>query len=216
MAQNKSNATVSERTRAFGFYENACNLLGYAQEFVTESDVETEEDWRLVYERAEEMGFSPDQKTKRSVLMEEAVLKLGVNNGMPKVFTSYYGNAHVLERYGVVMVRIAQFAPRMVKAHQSFVQLAPSKELLAKAKEGTLKGAAWEEEYRRTILEKLIPEEVYETVLAMGRGRDVALMCYEKNGDACHRHYVSDWLNSNGYEVREFPWPSMDFSDILD
>ena len=32
----------------------------------------------------------------------------------------------------------------------------------------------------------------------------IALMCYEKPGDFCHRNLVAEWLNKNGYEVKEF------------
>lgn len=32
----------------------------------------------------------------------------------------------------------------------------------------------------------------------------IALLCYEKPGDFCHRNLVAEWLNKNGYEVKEF------------
>lgn len=31
----------------------------------------------------------------------------------------------------------------------------------------------------------------------------IALVCYEKSGDFCHRHIVADWLNQAGYDVKE-------------
>lgn len=33
---------------------------------------------------------------------------------------------------------------------------------------------------------------------------DIALVCYEKSTDFCHRHLVADWLRSHGYECEEF------------
>lgn len=32
----------------------------------------------------------------------------------------------------------------------------------------------------------------------------IALICYEKPSDFCHRHLVSDWLNKNGIECKEW------------
>lgn len=34
--------------------------------------------------------------------------------------------------------------------------------------------------------------------------KDIALVCYEKPGDFCHRHLVADWLCENGIECREW------------
>ena len=31
----------------------------------------------------------------------------------------------------------------------------------------------------------------------------IALICYEKPSDFCHRHLVADWLNKNGVECKE-------------
>ena len=32
----------------------------------------------------------------------------------------------------------------------------------------------------------------------------IALVCYEKPEDFCHRHLVADWFNSYEYNVQEF------------
>ena len=32
----------------------------------------------------------------------------------------------------------------------------------------------------------------------------IALVCYEKPSDFCHRHLVADWFNKNGIECKEF------------
>lgn len=32
----------------------------------------------------------------------------------------------------------------------------------------------------------------------------IALVCYEKPEDFCHRHLVADWLNQNGYQCEEY------------
>ena len=33
---------------------------------------------------------------------------------------------------------------------------------------------------------------------------DICLVCYEKPCDFCHRHIVSDWLNKNGFQCKEW------------
>lgn len=35
-------------------------------------------------------------------------------------------------------------------------------------------------------------------------GKDIALICYEKPSDFCHRHLVAEWLNQNGYRCDEW------------
>ena len=32
----------------------------------------------------------------------------------------------------------------------------------------------------------------------------IALVCYEKPSDFCHRHLVADWLNKNGISCKEW------------
>lgn len=36
------------------------------------------------------------------------------------------------------------------------------------------------------------------------KGKDIALVCYEKYDKFCHRHIVADWLNRNGIECKEY------------
>lgn len=38
----------------------------------------------------------------------------------------------------------------------------------------------------------------------IGGGGDVALLCYERPGDFCHRHMLAEHLNSLGLDVKEF------------
>lgn len=48
-----------------------------------------------------------------------------------------------------------------------------------------------------------IREQLQESIC---RSEDyhIALICYEKPSDFCHRHLVSDWLNNNGVKCEEF------------
>ena len=56
-------------------------------------------------------------------------------------------------------------------------------------------------------LYKLISNFVLNPKLFSCRGSltpSIALVCYEKPSDFCHRHLVADWFNANGIECKEF------------
>ena len=56
------------------------------------------------------------------------------------------------------------------------------------------------------VLVPLNPKEIEKMLYWMSAGRDVALVCYEKPGDFCHRHLVSKWLNENGILAKEWEY----------
>ena len=41
-------------------------------------------------------------------------------------------------------------------------------------------------------------------------GKEIALICYEKPSDFCHRHLVAEWLNSNGIQCEEWHCKEID------
>ena len=56
-------------------------------------------------------------------------------------------------------------------------------------------------------LQVLIPEEVKMKMQApfwWNKDWHIALVCYEKSSDFCHRHLVSAWFNENGYPCSEW------------
>ena len=46
-------------------------------------------------------------------------------------------------------------------------------------------------------LATLNPQAVYNELAALSGGKDVVLLCHEKEGDFCHRHLVARWLEAN-------------------
>jgi len=58
------------------------------------------------------------------------------------------------------------------------------------------------------ILEKVSLERLRNdlAIISHNEGvKDIALLCYEKPGDFCHRRLFADWLKEKtGYEVKEF------------
>lgn len=55
------------------------------------------------------------------------------------------------------------------------------------------------------ILRRLGAQNILNEINSIARGRNVALLCYEKPGDFCHRHLLADFLNKElGLNIREF------------
>lgn len=53
-------------------------------------------------------------------------------------------------------------------------------------------------------LESLNAEDVFEELKQKSGGKNVVLLCHEREGEFCHRRLVSDWLNRElGIEVPE-------------
>lgn len=115
-----------------------------------------------------------------------------------KVFTSFFGNVKALERCGVVPISIARWPPRGWTGPR-LNWLAPTRYMLSD--ECSL------EEYKRLYVEichKVNPEWFQRQLQSIGEGKDVALLCFERPGEFCHRHMLADHLNSLGWDVQEF------------
>ena len=41
-------------------------------------------------------------------------------------------------------------------------------------------------------------------------GKEIALICYEKPSDFCHRHLVTEWLKKNGLQCKEWDYKEID------
>lgn len=115
-----------------------------------------------------------------------------------KIYTSYFANMSKLSKEGVMPICIARYAPRWYSGPQ-YLDVAPTGYMLS--------AACNHEEYLKKyddILKRLVPADVVRSIERISQGRDVALCCYEKPGDFCHRHLLADWLTKNGYEVKEW------------
>lgn len=60
----------------------------------------------------------------------------------------------------------------------------------------------------REYLHELKVDVVVHQLELLGRGNDVALVCYEKPGEFCHRRIVAEWLKkAAGIPVEEYERP---------
>lgn len=60
------------------------------------------------------------------------------------------------------------------------------------------------ENFNKLVLDNLNQEDVVNDLLSLSPTEDIALVCYEKPSDFCHRHLVADWLCRAGYKCQEF------------
>ena len=76
-----------------------------------------------------------------------------------------------------------------------YKRLAPSWSIFSEYKYGEGTQENYVRRFKAEILGKLSREQVLQDLEEMSGGKDVALCCYEKPGDFCHRHIVKDWLD---------------------
>lgn len=116
-----------------------------------------------------------------------------------KIYTSYFGNAKALAKAGVMIVSVARWQPRYLSVPASMLDVAPTPWMM---KEATRE--QYLESYQR-ILSQLNAENFIKRLETLSGGRDVALCCYEKPGEFCHRRLLADFLSlKTGIEIEEF------------
>lgn len=114
-----------------------------------------------------------------------------------KIYTSYFGNMAALKRCGIHPISIARWSPRNWDGDR-LIWLAPTPYMVKEASR---------EEYIRLyqdICHRVNIEGLIRTLSTMGKGSDVALLCYERPGDFCHRHMLAEYMTEHGITVKEF------------
>lgn len=114
-----------------------------------------------------------------------------------KIFTSYFGNVGTLKRCGIHPISIARWSPRNWDGDR-LIWLAPTPYMVKEASR---------EEYIRmykSICQSVNIELLIRQLSDIGDGKDVALLCYERPGQFCHRHMLAEYLTEHGIPVKEF------------
>jgi len=120
-----------------------------------------------------------------------------------KIYTSYYGNNRKLLLKGILPVAISNSTPKWFRPAK-FQALVPPWEIVSKSREGKITDEEFKKEYMKQ-LNALNPSEVIKSLEEIGKGNDIALLCYEKNPSECHRKIVAEWLEKKtGITVKEF------------
>ncbi len=115
-----------------------------------------------------------------------------------KIYTSYWGNLKKLRENDIFPVGISRYPPRYVKGVISDKRLAPYGNMLRMPRE------KFDPMYQE-ILSKVNVYQFIENLEKISEGKDVALLCFEKPGDYCHRTAVAEWIEKNtGIKVHEY------------
>ena len=102
---------------------------------------------------------------------------------------------------GIKVIGISLYPPKWFYGN-SLKQVAPTKGILF-AKDQTEK--EYTKRYREEVLAHQDMEKFLDAVKTVSGGKDVALCCYEKPEDFCHRHILADWIKEKtGIEIEEF------------
>jgi uncharacterized protein YeaO (DUF488 family) len=116
-----------------------------------------------------------------------------------KIYTSYFGNLKKLMQAGIIPIGIAQFPPSFFYG-TSMKELAPAPFMLSKS----MSAKEYDFLFQTRILDVLKQADVVKKIEKLALGKDVALLCYEKDPLDCHRSAVAEWLNKAGHDVKEF------------
>ena len=131
------------------------------------------------------------------------------------IYTSYFAKLKSLPK-NIIPISICGKAPGWYQGLQ-YKKLAPKYDFFMKWKENH-DNDYYIKCFNEQVLNKLNAEQVVEELdnlllnetLAIDYSGDlkevprIALICYEKPSDFCHRHLVADWLNKNSIECKEW------------
>lgn len=118
------------------------------------------------------------------------------------IYTSYFAKIKELEKNGITPISICGKAPAWYKGLQ-YKKLAPKYDFFMKWKENH-DNEYYIKCFNEQVLSKLDPIRVYNELCALADSSKIALICYEKPSDFCHRHLVADWLTERGFDIEEW------------
>ena len=108
-----------------------------------------------------------------------------------KIYTSYYGKLRSLPDT-ITPISIAAKKPNNLKIKE-YKKLAPKWTFFQEWKKNQ-DNDFYIQHFYDEVLNNLNPSKVLEELTNLSDGKDIALICYEKSGDFCHRYLVSKWL----------------------
>lgn len=123
------------------------------------------------------------------------------------IYTSYFAKLKDLENHNIIPISICAKAPDWYKGLE-YKKLAPKYEFFMEWKKNH-DNDYYIEHFQTEVLDGLDATEVILDFSRMVHGfnvgeNDIALICYEKPSDFCHRHLVAEWLNQNGFKCEEW------------
>ena len=129
-----------------------------------------------------------------------------------EIYTSYYGNIRKLRNNSIIPVGISLGIPKWFRGN-NLRYLAPTYKILQ---------LATQEEYIPAYIKLLESMDMERfrfdlTVISESEGgKDIALLCYEKPGDFCHRRIFADWMKEKtGYDIKEYGYIEKKEPDVV-
>ena len=122
------------------------------------------------------------------------------------IYTTYFAKLKSLPE-NIVPISICTKAPAGYKGLE-YKKLAPKYNFFTKWKQ-TGDNEYYIKCYLEQVLNTLNVSKVVSELYSLASTvnpevKDIALVCYEKPTDFCHRHLVSVWLHNNGFASDEF------------
>ena len=131
------------------------------------------------------------------------------------IYTSYFAKLEQLPK-NIIPISICGEAPDWYKGLQYKI-LAPKYDFFMEWKKNH-DNDYYIKCYNEQVLDKLNAQEVIDSLTKLVRdpyrnprllsyenqGLEIALICYEKPSDFCHRHLVAKWLTDNGFPCEEY------------
>lgn len=115
------------------------------------------------------------------------------------IYTSYYARAKAFPN--LVHIRISTSAPKWYPFETKCIpELYPGFDLVNGLKTGEITEAEYDQKYKEKLA-KLDKATIMKKIEALAGEKDAVLLCYEKDGDFCHRHMVAEWLGN----IKEMP-----------
>lgn len=119
-----------------------------------------------------------------------------------KIYTSYFAKIRSFPE-NLVPVSIALKQPAFYTGLR-LPELAPTQALIQGYKYEN-KGESWYvAKYKLDVIAKTSIDVIFQKLMSLGNGQDVALICYESSSDFCHRFIASAWMKRNGIDISEF------------
>lgn len=117
------------------------------------------------------------------------------------IFTSYFAKLKSLTD-NIIPISICGKAPQWYNGLQ-YKKLAPKYDFFMKWKE-THDNDYYIKCFNEQVLSGLNPHQVLNELYNLSKDKDIALICYEKPSDFCHRHLVSEWFNKHDISCKEW------------
>ena len=130
-----------------------------------------------------------------------------------KIYTTYFARVRDLTE-DIVPISIAYKAPNGFEG-PSYRCVAPPWWMIKELKDSGDKGS-YTTAYVNNILSGLNFDQVMEDLRFLGQGHDIALVCWERPSEFCHRNLLADWLNEHGQHVEEYQEPTKPKTDKKD